>query len=64
MSRDKNSDKTPVARKPLEELKLMVEPDLYRAYRRCSWIITHETGRDQIDIAREMIEDFLIKHGC
>lgn len=49
---------------PLEELLLKVEPDLYRAYRRCSWIITHETGRTQIDIAQEMIEDFLIKHGC
>ena len=48
----------------LEELKLKVRPDLLRAFRRCTWIITHETGRPQLEIIQEMIEDFLIKHGC
>jgi len=45
-------------------LTLKIPPDLYRAYQRCSWIIIHETGRDQLDIMQEMVEDFLIKHGC
>ena len=48
----------------LETIMLKVKPDLYRAYQRCSWIIIHETGREQLDIMQEMVEDFLIKHGC
>ncbi len=48
----------------LETVLLKLPPDLYRAYQRCSWIIVHETGRDQLSIMREMVEDFLIKHGC
>ena len=58
----KSSAQTP--KTTLEELKLKVKPDLYRAFRRCTWIITHETGRDQLEITEEMIEDFLIKYGC
>ncbi len=60
MNSTENQQKKP----PLEDLKLKVNSDLYRAFRRCTWIITHETGRNQIDITQEMIEDFLIKHGC
>ena len=48
----------------LETLMLKIRPDLYRAYQRCSWIIIHETGREQLDIMQEMVEDFLVKHGC
>ena len=48
----------------LEALTIKIRPDLYRAYQRCSWIIIHETGRSQLDIMQEMVEDFLIKHGC
>jgi hypothetical protein len=48
----------------LVTLQLRVRPDLYRAYQRCSWIIIHETGRGQLDIMQEMVEDFLVKHGC
>lgn len=48
----------------LETVILKLRPDLYRAYHRCSWIIIHETGRDQLSIMQEMVEDFLIKHGC
>ena len=46
------------------QLTLHLRPDLYRAFRRCSWIIIHETGRDQIEIMNEMVHDFLVKHGC
>ncbi|MFZ5775955.1 MAG: hypothetical protein ACOY3Z_10780 [Thermodesulfobacteriota bacterium] len=45
-------------------LKLWVEPALARAFRRCSWIIVHETGRSQPEIMEEMVRDFLVKHGC
>ncbi|MEW6521275.1 MAG: hypothetical protein AB1461_17885 [Thermodesulfobacteriota bacterium] len=48
----------------LESLTIKIRPDLYRAFHRCSWIIIHETGRSQLDIMQEMVEDFLIKHGC
>ena len=48
----------------LTELKLFVEDDLYRAFQRCVWILVNETGRDQHDIMREAVRDFLVKHGC
>lgn len=48
----------------LTELTLKIPEDQYRAYQRCSWIITHETGRNQLDIMAEMVHDFLIKHQC
>lgn len=48
----------------LVELKINITSDLYRAYQRCSWIITHETGREQLDIMEEMVRDFLVKHEC
>ncbi len=48
----------------LQELKLKIPADLYRAYQRCSWIIVHETGRDQLAIMEEMVHDFLVKHEC
>ena len=52
------------SREGLTELKLMIPDNLYRAYQRCSWIITHETGRDQLEIMEEMVLDFLVKNGC
>ena len=48
----------------LAELKLFVDEDLYRAFQRCVWILVNETGRDQRDIMREAVRDFLVKHGC
>ena len=48
----------------MEILQLQVPEDIYRAYRRCSWIVVHETGRSQLDIMEEMVRDFLVKHGC
>ncbi len=48
----------------LIELKLKIPEDLFRAYQRCSWIITHETGRDQLEIMAEMVHDFLVKNQC
>ncbi len=48
----------------LSEIKLLVSDDLYRAFQRCVWILVHETGRDRLDIMREVIHDFLVKHEC
>ena len=48
----------------LIELKLKIPEDLFRAYQRCSWIITHQTGRDQLEIMEEMVHDFLVKNQC
>ncbi len=52
------------AQDELVELKIKISSDLYRAYQRCSWIITHETGREQLDIMEEMVYDFLVKNEC
>ncbi|AGF76880.1 hypothetical protein UWK_00295 [Desulfocapsa sulfexigens DSM 10523] len=48
----------------LVELKIKIPEHLYRAYQRCSWIITNETGREQLEIMEEMVLDFLVKHEC
>lgn len=48
----------------LTELKLFVAEDLYRAFQRCVWIRINETGCDHRDIMREVVRDFLVKHGC
>lgn len=58
------SPKSFVKSEELVELKLKIPGDLYRAYQRCSWIITHETGRGQLDIMEEMVNDFLVKKQC
>jgi len=57
-----NEQETPD--KELAELKIIIPSELYRAYQRCSWIITHETGRTQLDIMEEMVYDFLVKNDC
>jgi hypothetical protein len=49
---------------PLVDLKLQIPPELFIAYQRCSWIIIQETGREPLDVMREMVHDFLVKHGC
>ena len=46
------------------EIKLFVPDDLYRAFHRCVWVLINETGRDQKEIMREVVRDFLVKHGC
>ena len=48
----------------LTEIRIKVPPDLYRAFQRCVWIQVHETGRTQLEVMREMVDDFLRKHEC
>lgn len=58
------SESVPPSATELQPLNLQLPPDLCRAYQRCSWLITNQTGRDQLSIMAEMVRDFLIKHGC
>ena len=45
-------------------IELMVPDDLCRAFHRCTWLLVNETGQSKLDIMREMVRDFLVKHGC
>ncbi|MBU0674434.1 MAG: hypothetical protein KJ950_07315 [Proteobacteria bacterium] len=60
----KQTEPTGLGSDPDETLKIRIPSDLYRAYQRCTWILVHETGRKPLDIMREMVHDFLVKHGC
>lgn len=57
-------DETETCQDEYETLTIHVRPDLYRAFRRCVWMTIHETGRSQIDIHNEMIEELLKKRQC
>lgn len=48
----------------LTEVKLFLPDDLARAWQRCCWLLANDTGRDRTDIMKEMVTDYLIKHGC
>lgn len=47
-----------------ETITLKVPCDLSRAFHRCTWILVNESNRSQLDIMKEVVEDFLVKHGC
>ncbi len=48
----------------LAEIKLMVREDLYRAFQRCVWMQIHESGRTQLELMEELVQDFLRKYEC
>lgn len=48
----------------LTEVKLFIPDPLARAWQRYSWLLIHDTGRERTDIMKEMVNDFLVKHGC
>ena len=58
---ENNTGKLPA---DMKEVKLFVPDDLYRAFQRCVWVLINETGRSQSEIMREVVQDFLVKHGC
>ena len=58
------SQQEPRVPENLSEIRIKVTPDLYRAFQRCVWIQVHETGRTQLEVMREMVDDFLRKHEC
>jgi hypothetical protein len=63
----KHENKTPLSGNETlhtEVIKLHVSAQQYRAFQRCMWILVNETAKTQMDIMNEMVNDFLIKHGC
>ena len=65
--KDKNASKTienSIKNSESVELKIKISPELHRAYQRCSWIIINDTGREQLDIMKEMVLDFWVKCEC
>ena len=48
----------------LAEIKIFVPEDCYRAFQRCVWIQVHESGRTQLEVMRELVDDFLAKYEC
>ncbi len=49
---------------PFTELKIQVRDDLYRAFRRCVWMIIHETGLTQVEVHNMLIEELLRQRKC
>jgi len=64
MVKNRKQHKTEPEAEQLQTLILKMNDDLYRAFQRCTWILVHETGRTQLEVINEMVEDFLVKHGC
>ncbi|PIE58992.1 MAG: hypothetical protein CSA33_00455 [Desulfobulbus propionicus] len=48
----------------LNEIKLFVSAKLYSAFHRCIWLQVHETGKNQLEIMQELVEEYLKKHQC
>lgn len=46
------------------EIKIFVPAECYRAFQRCVWIQVHESGRTQLEVMRELVDDFLAKYEC
>jgi len=53
-----------VSKEELAEIKIFVPADCYRAFQRCVWIQVHESGRTQLEVMRELVDDFLAKYEC
>lgn len=52
-----------LAQEQLQMAKIFLPPELYRAYQRGIWLAVQETGRSQLSLMAEMVEDFLVKYG-
>ena len=53
-----------VSKEELAEIKFFVPADCYRAFQRCVWIQVHESGRTQLEVMQELVDDFLAKYEC
>ncbi len=60
MKEQKGKEKVP----EMEEMVLVLRPDLVRAFRRCVWMAVYETGRSPFEIQNEMVEELLRLRGC
>ncbi len=59
-----NKNKSNIDNEELELLQIHVRADLYRAFRRCVWMMVYETGNSIVDIHNKLIEDLLKRNGC
>lgn len=48
----------------VQELRLRIRSDLYRAFHRCVWMTVHETGLPPDKVHNIFIEDLLKIKGC
>ncbi|NPA93911.1 MAG: hypothetical protein GXO58_00610 [Thermodesulfobacteria bacterium] len=65
MGKSKNDNKkTEQGEQELELLQIHVRADLYRAFRRCVWMMVYETGLPIVEVHNRLIEDLLKKNGC
>ena len=46
------------------ELRILVRPDLYRAFMRCVWILVNEEGLTPLEAQEALVEEILRKRGC
>ena len=60
----KPTDRNGESKQELAEIKIFVPADYYRAFQRCVWIQVHESGRTQLEVMRELVDDFLAKYEC
>ncbi len=47
-----------------EHLVVSLRSDLYRAFRRCAWMLIHETGMTPHEAHDKIFEALLKKHEC
>jgi len=60
----KESEKNSIADQKRETLTLSLRSDLYRAFRRCAWMLIHETGKTPDEAYDALFEALLIEHEC
>ncbi|OQX16717.1 MAG: hypothetical protein BWK76_11115 [Desulfobulbaceae bacterium A2] len=63
-NRSVNTPNAGGADETLVEIKLFVPAHLQRAFQRCLLLVAHEKGGDRLTLMRDMVEDFLRRHGC
>ncbi len=64
MEKGKDVNKGRKGQEELELLQIHVRADLYRAFRRCVWMMVYETGLPIIEVHNRLIEELLKKNGC
>ena len=60
----KESDKTQKTDREREVLTVSIRSDLYRAFRRCAWMLIHETGKTPNEAYDALFESLLKEHEC
>ena len=67
MSKDNHHGQSPgptTHQEGLTEIRILVPTELSTAWQRCSWALVQEKGQSRLESMEEMVQDFLVKHGC